>query len=200
MSRLVIASAAAFESEELVRRLGLLSIPVTNIITGIGHTQSTIIASRLQNFIRGRDVIFCCTGGVIGPFEAVSIFRATSVKLAPFDVRAGHSELLDPFDATCALTGLPLDLPTCDVFASLGITVACEVRPIPGVKLETLELYGVARAWLSEANSFTAIVASTNATGPTARQQWRDNFQLAATLTADTMVPYLERLRHSWTT
>ena len=137
MSRLVIASAASFESEELVRRLGLLSIPVTNIITGIGHTQSTIIASRLQSFIRGRDVIFCCTGGVIGPFEAVSIFRATSVKLAPFDVRAGHAELLDPFDATCALTGLPLDLPTCDVFASLGITVAISLF------LQAHDFYGV---------------------------------------------------------
>jgi hypothetical protein len=188
MSRLIIASAASFETLELVHLLAGAAIPVTNIITGIGHTQSTITATRLQNFVRGRDVIFCCTGGVVGPFSGVTIYRASSAKLAPFDVRRGMSELLDSFDPVCQFEGLPLKLPECEALGSFGVTVASEPWPDGPVMLETLELYGVARAWLAHAKSFTAVIASTNSVGPTARKQWQENFRLAATLTADTLV------------
>jgi hypothetical protein len=194
MSRLIIASAAPFETAELVGRLTKAAIPVTNIITGIGHTQSTLIAGKLQNFVRGRDVVFCCTGGVIGPFISPIIFRASSVRLGSFDVRRGYSHLLEEFDPPCPLTGLPIDLPTCDVVNSLGVTLASEPAAGGAVTLETLELYGVARAWLPVARSFTAIVASTNATGPDARVQWRNNFKLAASQTADKLELELTRL------
>ncbi len=196
MSRLIIASAASFETAELVRLLEGSAIPVTNIITGVGLTQSTITASRLQNFIRGRDVVFCCTGGIIGPFSAVTIYRASSAKLAPFDVRRGQCELLKQFDPVCQFEGLPLRLPICDVLGSVGVTVASEPSHGGPIMLETLELYGVARAWLSHAKSFTAVVASTNEVGPTARKQWQENFRLAATLTADTLVGEIGRLIH----
>lgn len=68
MSRLIIASAASFETLELVNRLAVAAIPATNIITGIGHTQSTITATRLQNCVRGRDVIFAARAALSGRF------------------------------------------------------------------------------------------------------------------------------------
>jgi hypothetical protein len=194
MSQLVVASAASFETADLIHRLGERAIPVTNIVTGIGLTQSTIVASRLKSFVRGKDVIFCCTGGVIGPFNGVQVFSASAVRLAPFDVRRGDSELLGQFDPVCVLSGLDFGLSVCEAFGSLGISVGEERPSHEGHKLETLELYGVARAWLSEARSFTAIVASTNATGPCARVQWQENFKIAAAITAEALLPKLDQL------
>ena len=197
MSQLVVASAASFETADLIHRLSEKAIPVTNIITGIGLTQSTIVASRLQSFVRGKDVIFCCTGGVIGPFDGVQVFSASAVRLAPLDVRRGDSELLDQFDPECVLSGLDFGLSICEAFGSLGISVGEERSSPGGHKLETMELYGVARAWLSEARSFTAIVASTNATGPKARAQWLENFKVAAAITAETLLPKLDQLMNN---
>lgn len=194
MPRLIIASAAQFEISPVIDSLSGLGIEATVVNTGVGLTESSIVASRLRDLVSGRDVIFCCTGGVIGSFSTVEIFRAISVELAPHDVRNGATYLLNQYEPKLSFTCLPMMLPERAVYGSLGISREIDKSPSSGEPLETIELYGVARAWLPVAKSFTAIVASTNAIGPQAHEQWAANFIAASKLTASFLARELPRL------
>lgn len=197
MSRLIIASAAKFEIAPLIESLSDLGIDFTCINTGVGLTESSIVASRLRDMVAGMDVIFCGTGGIVGAFSQVHIYRAASVELAPFDARNGLSYLLTQFEPRLNFKSLPIDLPEKVVFGSLGVSTGLETSAAAGEPLETIELYGVARAWAPVARSFTAIIASTNATGPAAHAEWTANFKEASTMTAAILSKELHRLGFS---
>lgn len=185
MNRLIVASAAYFESAELVAKLKAEGQEVTHLVIGVGLTEASIISSRLRDLVAGRDVLFCCTGGILGSFSGVSIYKAKSVELAPQDVRSGQSYLISEFEPKVSIMGLNLQFPECEAVGSVGVSL---VPASPGHKipqLETLELYGVARAWSGIAGSFTAIIAATNATGPDAHAEWKAHFKNAAALTAE---------------
>jgi hypothetical protein len=194
MSRLIIASAAIFEIAPLMDSLSQLGVQSTYISTGIGLTESAIVAGRLRNLVADRHVIFVCTGGIIGDFSKTEIFRGSSVELAPYDARNGDSYLLSQFEPKLYFNSLPINLPQRDICGSLGVSKRLEKSTVAGERLETIELYGVARAWNSVARSFTAIIATTNATGPTAHDEWITNFESASKLTASLLVKELSRL------
>jgi hypothetical protein len=83
------------------------------------------------------------------------------------------------------------------VVCGLGISVAEEATQHSSseVVTETLEAYSVARAWVGRAQTFTVVVATTNATGQNAREQWKRNFEPAAKLTASSLLKELQTLK-----
>ena len=189
MSRIIIASAAAFETDALVVNLEKAGVPFTRIFTGIGLTQTSMTCARLADLVFGRHVFFVCTGGVIDAEPIMRIYAARRVYLAPYDIRHGTSELVGQFDPDMTLNGDDLGCSQIDVAGSLGVSVQTDRTDNQDHLIETMELYGVARAWRHHAKSLSAFVTTTNATGPKAREQWRDNFKKAAQLTAEQLTP-----------
>ena len=199
MSRVVIASAASFETDEVICRLQRKGINLTRIITGVGMTEAAMISSRTRDLVADRDVIFCCTAGVIGDFDQIKIFSASTVELRSWDIRNGKTELLTNFDPILKLSPPALSLPDCHALCSLGVSTGADegvdIHLTKGAStlLETIELYAVARSWLPLARSFAAIVATTNATGSRARSEWQANFKEAAYLTGALLEERLPR-------
>jgi nucleoside phosphorylase len=194
MDRLVIASAASFETDELIQSLENRSVSVTRIITGIGLVASAMIAAQLRDLVEGRHVIFCGTGGVIGAFKDVSLHMAKSIELAPYDVRLGSAEILANFDPKIELRRLPFKFSDCRGVSSLGISIGPESAPEGPLTIETIELYAIARAWATRAKTLTAIIGTTNATGPSGRSDWKEHHLKAASITAIQVVAELDRL------
>lgn len=205
MTRLVIASAASFETKRLVEQLRSKGVSLTWIETGVGLTTTTAVCSSLRSLVADRHVVFCGTGGIVKSFNEHStlftepqIHLVDRVGLAPFDVRSNQAYLLADFDVSFSLkNSLPFNAQKCEAVGSLGITKSHEAvsdsnTSLP--KLETIELYGVTKCWSEVSKSFSAILASTNFTGPQAHAQWQKNFNLAATMTADFLLTELERL------
>jgi hypothetical protein len=197
MSRVIIASAAAFETDDILRDSNQAPYEMTRIVTGVGLTQSAIVAANTRELVEGRHVIFCCTAGAIGPFNDVGIFCAKSIVLAPWDIRHQKTELLEQFDGPINLSPLEIKFPKCRVVCGLGISVAEEasMQPSSDILTETIEAYSVARAWIERAKTFTVLVATTNATGVNARAQWKRNFEAAAKLTASCLREELRTLK-----
>jgi len=201
MTRLIIASAAAFETDESLQVLSKTDLEITRIVTGIGMTQSALISARTMDLVAGRHVVFCGTGGIVGNFSGTGLYSAQEIQLGPMDVRQGHCELLSDFDYSISLRPIELQLNTCNIVCSVGVTVGLEDNVLMRQKftnksssiIETIELYAVARAWLPVVRSFTAIIAVTNATGPNARTDWRNNFRYAATMTASFLADKVQR-------
>jgi hypothetical protein len=189
MDRIVIASAAAFESDLLVKRLEDAGLLFTRIITGIGLTQASVTCARSLDLIRGRDVVFVCTGGMIATSFETAIYAARRVCLLPYDIRCGSSELVEAFDPDVGLNSLDFGFARADVAGSLGVSVLNEAGSRYDGFIETMELYGVARAWQHNANSISAFIAVTNAVGADARKNWQSHFQVAAQMTADQLAP-----------
>lgn len=196
MSRIIIASAAAFETDDIIKNVGEISHDITRVVTGVGLTQSAIVAANTTDLVEGRHVIFCCTAGIVGTFKDVNIFCATSLELAPWDVRHKKTELLGQFDRSIQLNSLKFKLPACRVVCGLGISVKEDsTECIPNeIVTETIEAYSVARAWAERALTFSVLVATTNATGQDARDQWRRNFESAAKLTASALIREMRTL------
>lgn len=191
MTRIILSSAATFETDDALEKLARHPIHVTRIVTGIGMTQAAITAARTRELIRGRDVIFCCTAGTIGHFEGIKLFAASTVGLGSWDVRNLKTDLLSAYDPPLILRSLKFSLPTCQALCGLGISTQPDIvlesdnQSIHSMVVETMELYAVARAWLPLARSFSAIVATTNAIGDNARRDWQSNFKRAAMITSD---------------
>lgn len=203
MARIILSSAATFETDETLEKLTQQSCNVTRIITGIGMTEAAITASRTRELIRGRDVIFCCTAGTIGNFDDIKLFVASAVGLGPWDVRNLKTDLLPAYDPPLTLSSLKFNLPKCEALCGLGISTQPDVvsdlgnRSIHSMVVETMELYAVARAWLPLARSFSAIVATTNSIGKNARSDWQRNFKRAAIVTSDFLAESLPPLSAS---
>lgn len=200
MNRIIIASAASFETDEVIARLQRKGIDLTRIITGVGMAEAAMTSARTRDLVTDRDVIFCGTAGVIGDFDTIKIFSAGTVELRSWDIRNGKAELLTDFDPVLRLSPLALSLPDCHALCSLGVSTGVDegldINSTKGSRtfLETIELYAVARSWLPLARSFTAIMATTNATGSRARSEWRANFKEAACLTGALLEDLLSRL------
>lgn len=197
MNRVIVASAAAFETDDIIRGANQASYEITRIVTGVGLTQSAIVAANTRELVEGRHVIFCCTAGAIGPFKDVGIFSAKSLELGPWDVRHQKTELLEQFDGPVILNPIEFKFPKSRVVCGLGISVAEESSMHPSIDIltETIEAYSVARAWIDRAKTFTVLVATTNATGANARAQWKRNFESAAKLTASSLREELATLK-----
>jgi hypothetical protein len=192
MERLVIASAAKFETTHLVNFLEHHNVPYTRIVTGIGWSESSMIASRTRDLIADRNILFIGTGGILGKFQEPHLYSVQSVSVSSFDIRSGSTELLAPFDKKIMLKSLDFKLPSARIVCSLGITVSEETTP-PNEQLtiENIELYAVSRAWNECAKSLTALIATTNSTGPNSRESWKLNYIEAAKLTSDFIGPKL---------
>lgn len=199
MQRFILASAASFETDEIVDKMYGHLANLTRIVTGVGITESAIIAARTLNLVADRDVIFCCTAGSLDAFHKIELFSAQTVELGSWDIRHKKTEVLSTFDPVIKLRPLDFHMKACRVVCSPGISTSAEhaaqkteqTHDSFGPIVETMELYAVARAWLPVARSFTAIVATTNQTGVNARSQWQSNFRRAASETANFLLKNL---------
>ena len=185
--RLIVASAASFESQLLLQALARLAADVTFIEVGVSSITSSGLASRLVDIIRGRDVLFVGSCGISSPFDHPKLFAINRVKWAPVDVRRGDSYLVNGSEPELVLNGR-LDLirglePGC-ASCSSSISLLHELKS-DQVVLENLELYSAAKAWSYQAKSFTAILGTTNQIGPNAHSEWKKNFRLVAKMTAN---------------
>ncbi len=198
MSRIVIASAAKFETDELMVELCRLGIDATQLVVGVGSTQAAILAARLREVVAGRDVVFCCTGGILGAFDEVAVYQAKVVRFNPSDVRHGQSYIVAGSEPSIDTTGLPFLLPACEISGSGSISLLPENYESITPKIETLELYSVARAWSPWVKTLTGIVAVTNSVGPKAHFDWKENFRLASSKTATSVAAEILNMKERW--
>lgn len=202
MQRFILASAASFETDAIITNMHGRLADFTRIITGVGITETAMIAARTLSLVADRDVIFCCTAGSLTTFHKIELFSAQAVGLGSWDIRHKKTEVLSNFDPSIRLRPLDFHMKSCRVVCSLGISVSAEnttqntelIDDSFGPIVESMELYAVARAWLPVARSFTAIVATTNETGVNARTQWQSNFRQAASETAMCVVKNLSHV------
>jgi hypothetical protein len=198
MGHLIIASAAGFETNEVMEKLRENGVRASQLIVGVGLVQSAIIASRLRDVVKDRDVVFCCTGGILGDFTGVDLYRAKDVVLRPNDVRHKQSYLVEGSEPPIELQSLPFSMPLCTVSGSPSISLSSEKSFGQIADIETLELYAVARAWFPWVKTLTGIVAVTNAVGAHAHEQWKSNFRNAASKTALAVTNEIIKLKDRW--
>ncbi len=159
-------------------------------LCGIGPIAAAKSAHQLASLAAGRPVVFVGTAGVFGAFAEPYLVRASSVRWSQADERLQQAYAIP---GVYPITNLGNGarwanaLPTCDVLCASTISTN-NLLPPPLVAertCENLELYSCAPELISAAKNFTALFAITNAIGPDAHEQWRNNHLAAARITAD---------------
>jgi hypothetical protein len=156
---------------------------------GVGAILAAQNSAALASRVKGRDVIYVGTGGIFGSFCEPELFQPIRVHWSDSGLRLKCSYAikgdLEPVD-------LPKEpaaaLPVCEVVCSATISLMPEPPLVPQPKkdfiLENIELYSIAKPLIEAAQSVKFIIASTNAVGSNAHQDWQKYANRAAELTA----------------
>ena len=176
-SRLVVASAARFEAENLLQVLARQNRVVTFVEVGVGPIRSAAVSMSLRKIVAGRPVLFVGSCGASLFSGSPTLIAADSVEWRPVDVRAGDSYVVQNTETLKPLSPLNFDhnLPRVQVSCSGSITLKAELKENV---FENLELYSVACSWLGVCQSFSAVLGVTNQLGPDAHLEWRQNFKI----------------------
>ena len=89
-----------------------------------------------------------------------------------------------------------INLPAKKVLCSPGISLVGALPEgfSPESTIENLELYSCISEIVSQAQSLAVILAVTNLVGPESHVQWKQNFPLAAGLTAEYVIQKIDSL------
>ena len=189
MNPLLIA-AAKFELDPLASSLQQHGHAPETRITGVGALNAAKKARALAELCRGRDVVFVGTCGTFGTFTKVHLVRATDVLWLPTCERLGFSYTVKDSAPPITLPEPPAfarSLPPRRVICSPSISLVAKLpdgQQGEGL-VENLELYSCIGEIAAQAASVAVILAVTNAIGPDAHLQWRQNFAGAAGMTAE---------------
>lgn len=186
----VLVAAAKFEVDPLTGTLQQRGHTPESRLTGVGPINAAKKARAIGDSCRGRNVIYVGTCGAFTGYQKVTLIRATEALWLPTCERMGLSYTVKDSAPPISLPeppawakGLPakrvLCSPTVSLVAKLPDGLAADTL------VENLELYSVIGEIAQQAASLVVILAVVNAVGPDAHLQWRQNFALAAGMTAE---------------
>lgn len=187
---LLLVSAVAFELEPTTKLLAAAGVPHSVATLGIGALEAAKSCHRIASLSEHKHVIFMGTCGAFRGFQQPTVYRIRQVHWVPTGERLGQAYTVKDTAPPLTLSRHnPLydDLPSADAVCSPAISTTAELPEGFQIKppvLENLELYSVAAEIQAVAQSFTALLTTTNAIGKEAHNQWRNNFKPAAELTA----------------
>lgn len=186
----ILVAAARFELEPLASALQQRGHTPELRLTGIGALNAAKKARTLSEVCRGRDVIFVGTCGTFGVFAKPMLVRATEALWMPTCERVGLSYTVKDTAPPLNLPDPPSIyrlLPPKRVVCSPAISLVGKLPEgfAPEACVENLELYSCIGDIAATAHSLAVILAVTNAIGPDAHSQWRQNFAAAAGMTAE---------------
>ena len=189
MQPLLIA-AAKFELDPLVHALQAAGHSPIAKLCGIGAINAAKAARSLAEACRGQDVIFVGTCGTFAAFQKVHLIRATDVSWLPTGERLGFAYTVKDSAPPVSLPEPPapfMNLPPRRVLCSPTISLVAKLPEgcSPDQVVENLELYSCIGDVAASARSVAVVLAVTNAIGPDAHGQWRQNFAVAAGMTAE---------------
>lgn len=160
---------------------------------GVGAIKAAQRSHECAEKCLGRDVIYLGTAGIFGLFKSPDLYQVAEVVWSDLGLRMNQSYVIEG-----DLPAIKLDRPLCeprpDVLkhctAACSATISKIPSPLPtdfaySDALENVELYSIAGPVQAAAQTFTAVLATTNAVGPTAHLQWQQNAVRAAEMTAE---------------
>ncbi|MBP9706210.1 MAG: hypothetical protein KBD78_01100 [Oligoflexales bacterium] len=183
-NNLVILSAAKFEAVALLKILEEKSIVYEYLDVGVGALESAKSAVRICDFCQDKDVIFIGSCGIFGLFKSIELVQVATIKWQPAGDREGISYSIEnsapDIEAdTKPNSSIEVSLPKCTMICAPGVSLKPCLAYEQTLHCESLELYSLAAEIMKSCASFTSIFAITNAIGPDAHQQWKQNFNLA---------------------
>jgi len=196
----IIISAAKFESEPLVNGLQQRGHTPEMLLTGVGAIAAAKKARSVAEQCRGRDVIFVGTCGAFANFSRVYLIRAHEVLWSPTCERLKLAytikDTMPPItlpEPPSYLTGIPSKKVLCSPGISLVGAVPDNLSTDSIV--ENLELYSCIGEIMAQAQSLAVILAVTNLVGSESHLQWKQNFPLAAGMTAEFITQRIDALQ-----
>lgn len=187
----LIVSAAKFEVLPLLKELEKKSFPFTYFEIGIGPLNAAQKSSELEALCEGTHTFYLGTCGTFGPFEKPYLVQASKTYWMPAGIRTGISDFENSWAPPIQFKNYSkeIDLPKKIILTSPEISITKEIKRKELVEAsseycENMELYPVASA-LEKASKLNIILGVTNAIGPSARNEWKQNFRLASQITKD---------------
>lgn len=198
MLPIAILAAAPFEISPLLEELSKQKIPYNIYSCGIGPLNAAQNLSHLRQEIKGKDVIYVGTCGVFSQFNGVELLSFSETIWSPISERVGLGATIEGLHPPISI---PNRTPWLDLADSLVLTseaisstsaLSASYWERWGNKriVENLEAYLCAQL-AKDCKSFTPILAVTNQVGWEGRQQWRQNYQIAAQKTAEYVISKL---------
>lgn len=189
----VVIAAAKFEVDPLVNGLQQRGHTPDTLLVGVGAIAAAKKSRQIAEQCRGRDVIFVGTCGSFANFSRVYLIRASEVSWSPTCERLKFSYTVKDSAPSVALpeaSPFCQGLPVRRVICSPGISL---VSALPEgfateTTVENLELYSCISEIVQQCQSLSVVLAVTNFVGPESHLQWKQNYALAAGMTAEYLV------------
>ena len=191
---------APFEVQPTLHRCASAGAKVDYESIGIGALAAAKACHHLATLAKSRLVVLIGTAGVFGPFRHIEVVTTTEVHWLPTSDRTGQSYSVEgscpPLHLKSSAIATASRLEKCVTLCSPSISLTSDLEQtahrqtaseqIKGRLIENIELYSVAEELSRVSKDFTILLAITNAIGPLAHRQWKENFAAAAELTAKT--------------
>ncbi len=186
----VIIAAAKFEVDPLVSGLQQRGHTPDTVLAGVGAIAAAKKSRSIADQCRGRNVIFVGTCGSFANFSKVYLVRATDVSWSPTCERLKVSYTVKDSAPPITLPDVPSyfqGLPAKRVLCSPGISLVSALPEgfVSESTVENLELYSCISEIIQQCQSLSVVLAVTNFVGPESHLQWKQNYGLAAGMTAE---------------
>jgi len=187
--KLAVFAAADFEIKPLLEVLTERKIDFIACAVGVGALNAALNIREHAQRANNRDAIFVGTCGTFGSFSSPTLVQAQEVCWLPTCERVSLSYPVPGSAAPVSLANLSPwreSLPGVRVVCAPNVSLTDRLPSSYDASqcVENIELYSCAAALKHSARSLTAILCTTNAVGNDAHRQWKQNFELAASLTA----------------
>jgi len=200
VTTIVLLAAAPFEMEPSEQVLKRLDFEVHSVAVGIGALSAAKNAQKIAQLCINAHCVFIGTCGTFASFSTPSLITTRNIHWLPTGERSGLSYRVKDCDPKIKKKKKSLlDLPECDVICSPSISLSKELPSAfqSEKTVENLELYSIAKEIDDVAKTFSVILGVTNEIGKNAHQQWKENFNAAATMTAKYFEKNSSKLRSS---
>lgn len=186
----VIVAAAKFEVDPALHALEQRGHSPDIRLVGVGALNAAKKARSVADTCRSRHVIFLGTCGGFVPFNKVTLIRGAEVLWLPTCERLGFGYAVKDIAPKIALPEPPhwaKSLPSRRILCSPSISLVSNLPDHLTAEqcVENIELYSCIGEIAASCASLAVVLAVTNQVGTDAHSQWRQNFTLAAGLTAE---------------
>ncbi len=165
---------------------------------GVGSHAATVFAAQNILLVKGADILLVGSCGVFGAFTAPELFGVSAVAWRPQSYRKGQSRMLEADLEVLGLSGQygkGLKPASCVCASALSFddswnpqvtaTNPDQLANASQNLVENMELYSLAKVWLPEVHSFSAVLGSTNSIGPGVHEDWKENFSKVSDMTLE---------------
>ena len=189
IDNLVIVSAAPFEVQPLKEKYPSLSF----IECGIGSLEASFRSCYYLEYLKDKDVIFVGTCGSFSKFRKIELVCASKLLWMDVGERIGYSQSIERlYPGVDVDSHFFAELNEKIVVTSPSISQSSFIHPQCSLQtdcqhlyVENLEAYAFFAPLQNILRSFHIILAVTNELCLSARQQWRENFRIAAQLSSE---------------